>query len=170
MIISGRPRSTATAGFSLLEILVVLVIIAILISFAAVTFDSEQEKLAEEGNRLAALMKLAAEEAIMNSREHRVVFTSDGYLFEKLVDGEWRGFEEGLYRRRVLPEDFSFHMTLANREIALDAGDGEAGNRTAVLFLSSGEVTPFELLIRGVSGLEITVGNRSGVIEVDHGR
>ncbi|MFO7607366.1 MAG: type II secretion system minor pseudopilin GspH [Desulfurivibrionaceae bacterium] len=170
MIISARPRFSGTAGFSLIEVMVVLVIISILISLATLTFDSEQEKLADEANRLNALMKIASEEAIMNSREHRVVFTAEGYLFEKLVDGEWRGFDDGLFRPRKLPEDFNLDVTLGNKAITLGAGDDQSEKRAAVLFLSSGEVTPFEVFIRGVTGIEIAISNRNGVIEVDSGR
>lgn len=158
------------AGFTLIEVLVVLVIISIVISFATITFDSEQEKLSEEGNRLTALMKLASEEAIMNAREYRVVFSSRGYVFEKLADRQWQKFEEGLFRLRKLPEDFSFDITLANKTIDLDTEDEATDSRAAVLFLSSGEATPFELVIRGASGLELSISNRSGVIEVDSDR
>jgi general secretion pathway protein H len=170
MINNRSRRSLATAGFTLIEVLVVIVIISIIISLATITFDSEQQELANEGERLSALMKLASEEAIMNSRELRVIFTSNSYTFDKLVDREWRQFEEGLFRSRNLPEDFSFDMSIGNQAVNLETGGDEAEKRAAVLFLSSGEVTPFELAIRGASDLEIVISNRSGVIKVESER
>lgn len=159
------------AGFSLIEVLVVIVIISVLISFATITFDSEQEKMANEGERLVALMQLASEEVIMNSREYRVVFSNNSYTFEKYDDGEWLEFDDGVFRSRELPEDFSFDMTLANKEVSLDSGDEEdKGGLAAILFLSSGEVTPFELVIRGRSAMEIAISNRNGAIEVEKDR
>jgi len=171
MINSRTSHSSVTAGFSLLEVLVVIVIISILISFTTLTFDSEQKKLANEGERLVALMKLASEEAIMNSREYRVVFTASGYTFEKYDDGEWLEFDDDeVFRPRELPEDFSFDMTLANKAVSLDSGDEEEENRAAILFLSSGEVTPFELVIRGSSDTEVAISNRNGLVEVEQDR
>jgi general secretion pathway protein H len=164
-------RFLTTTGFSLLEVLVVLVIISIIISFASMSFDTAPEKLDHEGKRLTALMKLASEEAIMNSREYRVVFTLHSYAFAKLGNGEWLELGEGVFRPRKLPEDFSFDITLANEPIKLGVdNDDKTKNRAAIMFLSSGEVTPFELVINGTSGNEIIISNQSGVIATDTDR
>ena len=131
------------------------------------SFDTDPEKLKHEGKRLTALMKLASEEAIMNSREYRVVFTVNSYAFAKLGGGEWRELADGVFRSRELPGDFSLDLTLGNEPIKLGVDNGEkTKSSAAIMFLSSGEVTPFELVIKNTSGKEITISNRSGVIEV----
>ncbi len=164
-------RFSGTGGFTLLEILVVIVIIAIVISFASMSFDTEPEKLEHEGKRLTALMKLAAEEAIMNSREYRVVFTADSYAFAKLAGGEWRKFGDGVFRPRELPGDFSLDLTLGNEPVKLVADNGEKPkNPAAIMFLSSGEITPFELVIKNTSGKEIAISNQSGIIVLGSGQ
>lgn len=163
-------RYPGAGGFTLLEILVVIVIISIVISFASMSFDTDPEKLDHEGKRLIALMKLASEEAIMNSREYRVVFTADSYAFAKLAGGEWRKFADGVFRARELPGEFSLDLTLGNEPVKLDMDNGEKSKSpAAIMFLSSGEVTPFELVIRNSSGKEITISNQSGLIEVASG-
>jgi general secretion pathway protein H len=168
---SKTSRFLRTGGFSLLEVLVVLVIISIIISFASISFDTDQEKLAQEGKRLTALMKLASEEAIMNSREYRVVFTLSSYAFAKLGNDEWREFADGVFRPRELPGGFSFDISLGNEQIKLDVDTGdETKNRAAILFLSSGEVTPFELVINSTSGKATTISNQSGVIGAESGQ
>lgn len=159
-------------GFSLLEVMVVLVIISIVISFAAMSFDTSPEKLENEGQRLSALMQLAAEEAIMSSREYQVVFSENGYAFAKIVDGKWQEFAEGVFRPRELPGDFSFDLTLANAPVELVRSDEEERKKPAtVLFLSSGEVTPFEVVIKsGAGGRGLLVSNHNGVIETGSGQ
>jgi general secretion pathway protein H len=164
---SKGSRFPGTRGFTLLEILVVIVIISIVLSFATMSFDTEPEKLDHEGKRLVALMKLASEEAIMNSREYRVVFTVDSYAFAKLGGGEWRELGDGVFRPRELPGEFSLDLTLGNEPVKLAVDNGEkAKSPAAIMFLSSGEVSPFELVIRNTSGKEIAISNHSGAIEV----
>ncbi len=165
---SKGDRFSRTGGFTLLEILVVIVIISIVISFASMSFDSAPEKLDHEAKRLTALMKLVSEEAIMNSREYRVVFTADSYAFAKLAGGEWREIADGVFRSRELPGEFSLDLTLGNEPVKLGVDNGEkTKSPAAIMFLSSGEVTPFELAIKNTSGKEIIISNQSGLIEVE---
>ena len=129
------------------------------------SFDTDPEKLGNEGERLTALMQLASEEAIMNSREYRIVFTANKYAFEKLGGGEWLEFSEGVFRPRELPDDFSFDITLANEPIKLVVDDeAKPKKQAAILFLSSGEITPFELVLKSTSGKEVVINNQSGEI------
>ncbi|MEN8134380.1 MAG: type II secretion system minor pseudopilin GspH [Thermodesulfobacteriota bacterium] len=170
---SKGDRFIRAGGFTLLEILVVIVIISIVLSMATMSFDTEPEKLDHEGKRLVALMKLAAEEAIMNSREYRVVFTADSYAFAKLAGGKWQELGDGVFRPRELPGEFILDLTLGNEpvELVVDNGENEKSKSSAaIMFLSSGEVSPFELVIQNTSGKEITISNQSGVIEVDSGQ
>ena len=168
---SKKNRYLRSGGFTLLEILVVLVIISIVISFVSISIDTEPEKLDNEGQRLSALMKLASEEAIMNSREYRAVFTSKSYAFEKFSDGEWRQLGDGVFRPRELPGDFSFDMTRGNEPVVLEViSRDKSKSLAAIRFLSSGEVTPFELVIKSPSGKEIGISNQSGVVEVESGQ
>jgi general secretion pathway protein H len=166
----GR-RILRAGGFSLLEVLVVLVIISIILTFMPMSFDTDSEKLVNEGERLVALMKLASEEAIMNSREYRVVFTANKYSFEKLGDGEWAEFADGVFRGRELPDDFRFDLTLGNEPVKLVVdNEDDPKKQAAILFLSSGEITPFEVVVKSDSGKKIVVNNQSGEIAEDTDR
>jgi hypothetical protein len=135
------------------------------------SLDTSPEKLANEGQRLTALMKLASEEAIMGSREYRLAFTLNGYAFAKLSGGEWQEFDEGVFRIRELPGEFSFDLTLGNEPVELaDLADDKDKKPAAILFLSSGEVTPFEVVIKSAGGKELVISNRSGVIAEESDR
>ena len=69
-----------TQGFTLLELLIVLVILGITISFTVLSFGLKNpgDELKEHGQRIAALMQLASEESILLGAELAIQFDSNG--------------------------------------------------------------------------------------------
>ena len=102
---SVRPVSVSgrSAGFTLLELMVVLVLIGIIISFAVLSLggDKISELMEQETRRLATLLELAADEAVLRGEELAVNFTDDGYEFLLLQeDAGWQSSgEDGLLSR-----------------------------------------------------------------------
>lgn len=78
----GRTPS-ATTGFTLIEVMVVVVIIAILVTMVGLSMKGDRagEAIDEEGKRLTALINLLREEAVMRDRDLGLVIAPDGYLF-----------------------------------------------------------------------------------------
>ena len=142
-------------GFTLLEIMVVVVIIGVMLSFAVLRVgDGGQQKvMAQEAARFRALVGLAREQAILEASELGVMFTEDGYGFLLLEQDGWRPIEDDeLYRERALPEGLSMELTADALPISLaesggSGDDAQEGPRPHVLVLSSGELTPFELTL-----------------------
>lgn len=162
----GDGSRTVSRGFTLLEVMVVVVLIAIIVSFATLSIDTEPEKLAYEGQRLTALMQLVAEEAIMNSNEYRCLFTLHKYSFERYSEGDWLKLDDGILRPRELAANFRLDLTIENESVVLtDNVDEEQEAAAVILFLSSGEVTPFELNIKTTSGKKFSISNLSGRLE-----
>ena len=145
-------------GFTFLEILAVVVIIGITITFASLTLSSRavEERLATEAERLEALLKLAADEAIVQGEEIGLLVGADGYAFYHLDQNRWAAYEVGPLRERVLPEGFSLHLARDGGEdvqIPLpEEADRDNDNKKKlqpqILMLSSGELTPFVLQLR----------------------
>jgi len=75
------PR--AQRGFTLLELMVVLVIVSIILTFVTLTAggDPRAEQLQRETRRLAALLEMASEEAVLSSQQLAVRFSEEGYEF-----------------------------------------------------------------------------------------
>jgi general secretion pathway protein H len=160
-----QRRYRLATGFSLLEILVVIVIVSIVLSFAVLSLDTEPDELDNETQRLTALMKLAAEEAVMNSREYQVLFGEKDYSFQMFTNGQWHDSTDDIFRPRRLPDGFSLSITIENQPVLLEKDPDEKSRRNAViLFLSSNEATPFELSITSPSGLQRTISNLGGII------
>lgn len=137
-----RARS---AGFTLVEMMVVLLIIGIIVTFAGLSMrgDPWSEAMREEARRLSALLALAGEEAVMDSREYAVRFDPEGYFFLQLGDGEWVALEgDEIFYPRSLPEGLELYLSMSDSD-----ADAEAENTKGpqVYILSSGEMTPFEV-------------------------
>src|SRR5512143_881791 len=75
---SSKPRQ---AGFTLLEIMVAVVLIGIIASFAVLSLPgkSPTERLAEESRRLIAVLEMAQQDALLRGDQKGVYFTETGY-------------------------------------------------------------------------------------------
>ncbi len=102
---SGKSRMLAprrAAGFTLLEMLVVLVIVGLLV--AVVTLAPSRNRrtdLAEEAQRLANLLESAGDEAQVRSMPIAWQPVGGGYRFvQRTENGAWAPMTDDLYRAR----------------------------------------------------------------------
>ena len=135
-------------GFTLLEVLVVMVIIGIVISFAVLSFKGDDKSLDEEARRLQALISLTSQEAVLQSRELSLEFTPDGYDFLVYDGTQWQAVgDDELLRKRSLPDDVVLDYQAEGDRVTIGTKEGET-TPPRIYFLSSGEVTPFHLTVR----------------------
>lgn len=85
-------------GFSLVEMLVVLVVMGLLAGVAVLTLPGDERRLRDEAERMAARTIAARDEAIVGARPVSLVVGGAGYYFERRSDGLWepmpgRGFD-----------------------------------------------------------------------------
>lgn len=158
-ISNNRP-----GGFSLIEILVVIVIIAIVTSIAVLSLGllGDDRQLETEARRLGSLVAVAKDEAMMQGREFGIEFMTDAYRFVEYdpFTGQWAELAaDEMYRTRRLPEDVEFDLFLEGQRVTLafdpaeietaDGDERERGNLKSyaphVLIFSSGDMTPFAL-------------------------
>lgn len=147
-------------GFTLLELLVVLVLIGIITSFAVLSISTGglNRQLEQEGRRFISLVEMAGDEALLQSRELGIDFTQTGYRFLHLVEGQWIPYQgDKIFRNRTLPDSVSYQLYIDGLPVvlpeqfeAIKQGSAAEGEATVLLkpqlfILSSGERNPFEL-------------------------
>ena len=142
MIDKGREP----AGFTLIEVLIVVVLISIIMatvvgSFAGVDREQEARGIA---SRVALRIEMARDRAIQSNREWGVHLERDSILFSSYdaPNEEWKPRQERAFRQDVTDLELSFHL-----DVELYPGMEETtdGDFPQIVLFSSGEVTPFTL-------------------------
>ena len=165
-------------GFTLLELLVVMVLMAIMSAAAISTlnFSIGDEDIETEARRIGALVSLAAEEALLTGREIGMELDQRQLRFWYFDDlqQQWLPLDQegGPFRNRTLPDGIETDLVLEGRPVTLrrsDANDDES-NKTSqdtmpgqqaalrdeqpepqVLMFSSGQMTAFTFLLEDVA-------------------
>jgi general secretion pathway protein H len=150
----------AARGFTLIELLVVLVIIGTLVSLTVLSAgsSSHSRELRDEAERLAGLITLLSDEAVLDGQEYGLLVDAEGYgvLIYDHASGDWNEMEDRqLYRlpvwSRLLLELDGEALQLPEPSVVEDLtglGDGEQDKKKPIpqlLILSSGELSPFRL-------------------------
>lgn len=180
---STSPDSCRQQGFSLLEIMVVVVIVGIMISLATISIGPAiDDNLDEHGRRLEALIDLALEDAGIQGREYGLTFYQHGYEFAARVrevteNGQqvwaWTPLTaDQQLRPRDLTEDISLLLELDGEETGLlFERNSEATYEPQIYILSSGDIEPpFKLNIRptfGDNSLTLDV-SETGSVEMSY--
>ena len=158
-------KRSRTCGFSLIEILVVIVIIGIVTSMAMLSLGilGDDRELRDEARRMQTLLEIAQDEAMLQGREFGLEIMLDSFRFVEYspFDNQWNVIvgDETL-RLRQLPEDVEFDLLLDDRRVQLERDpaefetddDNTYRDPTKVyaphlLIFSSGDMSPFELHI-----------------------
>ncbi|HZW60264.1 MAG TPA: type II secretion system minor pseudopilin GspH [Woeseiaceae bacterium] len=158
----ARRRS----GFTLIEVLVVVVIIGIVSSVVLLSLGvlGDDRGLRQEARRMASLLDLAADEAVLQGRDFGIEFTQAGYRFvehDPYLDRWHEVVGDDILRQRHLPEAMHFDLYIEDRRVTLkddparlasedsdERGDAPTDYAPHVLLLSSGEVSPLHIEIR----------------------
>lgn len=149
------PRPLAR-GFTLIEILVVIIVVGLLAALAVVNMggSGQAREMENEVRELYLLMQTASEQATLNNQEIGLKLLEDGYQFVVFDESnrEWGEQVERLFRPRSLPE-WLVVTPLIEDGLPTLAGE-EDPLEPDLVFFSSGEVTPFELEFTLGSGSE----------------
>ncbi|MBS0612412.1 MAG: type II secretion system minor pseudopilin GspH, partial [Proteobacteria bacterium] len=155
-------------GFTLIEILVVLVIISVVIAFAImnVGVTGRDSAIDDENRRIEGLMGLLQERAALEGHDFGLLVEPAAYQFVvyRPRRQRWENFdEEREFRRRELPKGLSFELQMDSRTIVIKERDqqlsGDAPQVSPqIIIAASGEGTPFKLTV-----LRAGTSNRASV-------
>src|SRR5258706_444218 len=136
-------RARRPGGFTLIEILVVVVIIGVIIGLASVQLmRSPGDLVREESEHLALLLRAAREEAILQGRVFAFGAGRESYRFLRLErNGRLKAASrDELFRPQRMPPG----IVIETLQIE---GAGEAA-QDGVVFLPSGELPAFRIVLR----------------------
>lgn len=150
--VSGRNRrALLTRGFTLIEILVVIVIIAIVVGTVSVNLmRDERQSLQDEADRLAALLQHARDQATLTGRPIGWAAEAGKYAFlEMNTDGKWSvKANDEVLRERELPASIKW------RELRISGQEAKLGD--VIIFSNAGLNLPFDLTME-LSGHTVLV-------------
>ncbi len=160
------PKFRQPRGFTLIEILVVVIIIATISSMALLSLNliGDDRELDTERKRLATLLEVAQDESVMQGREFGLEVLRTGYRFVEFnpLTSQWSEIlGDDLYRLRQLPEGMELELYVEDKRIMLDADPKvfETPKEDEIsmdvddymphlLLFSSGEMTAYEIRLR----------------------
>ncbi|MDP3783536.1 MAG: GspH/FimT family pseudopilin [Sphingopyxis sp.] len=147
-----RHRKMGTSGFTLVELMVVLAIMALAVTAVVLTIPGEERSVRSEADRLAARLAGARDIAVIEGRSVAVNFAPSGYGFERRIAGEWQPLPGRAFTQRNWPSDVRF---------AADGGQGAA----RILFDRVGtSPTPQVVVLSGGEAREIVRVSATGEV------
>jgi general secretion pathway protein H len=162
-------HSHRASGFTLVEILVVVVIMAIVISMAVLTFgvSGRDQQLDQESQRIEGLLGLLHDKSLLEGRDFglRIEPAAYEFVYYDTRKGRWTGLsQEREFRHRTLPAGVSFQLELDSQQVVLKPIDPNLLAVTTtppqVAIAASGEATPFRLtLVREATQAKASVSS-----------
>jgi len=153
-------------GFTLIEIMVVVIIVATVVSIALLSVGvvGEDRELDKERRRLATLIEMAQDDATMQGREFGVELMRSSYRFVEFdpLTRQWAEVPgDELYRLRYLPEGVEFALFIDEKSIQLDENPQDLGDDSDSMIgsgvkpylphlfvFASGEASVYEIRLR----------------------
>ena len=174
---AGRPTTVRlhgrSGGFSLIEILVVIVIISIVMSIAilSITLAGGDSQLQDEAQRMISLVEVAKDESLLQGREFGLEFMQGAYRFVEFdpLTRQWSEIiGDDTLRLRELPEELELALFVEDRRVILESRPGIQRYAPHVLIYSSGDMSPFEVHFqrRIDAGLIAVQGDVAGTLEI----
>jgi len=147
-------RFNQAPGFTLVEILVVLIIVSVMSGIVVTSLPSsfQNSDFDEESLRLKTVIELIREESLTRASEYGLKTDKDNYSFfvYNEIEQNWIQLNTKPYAEHKLGYGILLKTTIEDNELILtDEEDEESSvpNAPRILLLSSGEMTPFEITI-----------------------
>ena len=144
-------------GFTLVEILVVVVIMTVIIALAVLSIGvtGRDAQLDEETRRIEGLIGLLHERALLEGRDFgmRIEPTAYEFVVYEPIRGRWMAMDQDHeFRHRDLPKGLTFQLQLDSQTVVLKAIDRNLVSdqplpNPQVAIAASGEGTPFRLTL-----------------------
>ena len=175
--LASAPSGHRASGFTLLEVLVVIVIIGIITSMAVISVNvlGGDHEMDQEAARLGAVLGQVREDAMMQGQDVGFRVDASGYDFLRYDSRNDRWLpvtDDPLLRERSLPAGLVTSLVLESREVQLKPRKQEdtpdAPLSPQVVVQASGDLVPFEIVFRreGTEEVRRVTGAVDGTIQI----
>jgi general secretion pathway protein H len=150
-------------GFTLIEILVVVFIIATMSGVMVVQLTRDDtDKLHDEGDRLAAVLQAAQDEAVLQSNVFVFEAREKKYRFLRIEKDKFVPLTDGPLASYALPNGVTVGL-------AADGLDAKPGTRQTLVIDPSGAMQPFEITLRLREARWSVTGSGDGITSGEGG-
>jgi len=142
--------SAKNRGFTLLELLVVLVIISVLTSMVALSVAPSAPTPQRESRRFHQVLEAARQQAVLFNQDLGVEFSGNSYRVLHWRAQQWWLSDSTEFSQYELSENLLQTLWINGLEDDIDPGEDDA-LQPQIFLLATGEVTPFEWTLRSVA-------------------
>ncbi|WP_034388828.1 prepilin-type N-terminal cleavage/methylation domain-containing protein [Hellea balneolensis] len=132
-----RGRTAKDSGFTLVEILCVLVVIGLMSSVVVLSIPQPKSELEKQAALLSGQLNALAQDGMISGSVTAAGFSEDGYALYAFENSEWTEKAAGEWQD-------SYRLTLSRASAKLDM---PKTTEPIILFQPTGLSTPFELTL-----------------------
>ncbi|MCU7940978.1 MAG: prepilin-type N-terminal cleavage/methylation domain-containing protein [gamma proteobacterium symbiont of Bathyaustriella thionipta] len=137
-----RSRLCCNQGFSLIEIMIVVLIIGISASMAVLYIDNSDDRLKSEAKRLLGMTQLVRDDAIITGRSLAMIVERTNYYFSFLENGKWLPLSAKPFKKITVSDDIQLRFILSDKR-----DDSSKQPANLFYFLPTGETSEFQVWI-----------------------
>ncbi len=152
-------RTRAQSGFTLIEVMVVMLIIGLMVGAVALSLPARPNPLSVEGKAMASTFRAFAQSSMVDRKAKGIRLTKTGYELMAYQDGDWLLVQEVEYKLDAAP---TVRLLRNGAKINLEVARKIEG--PMVRFDSTGLATPFTLEVEDGAVTVTITGNVSGEI------
>lgn len=135
----NKIKASTTGGFTLIEILVVLIIVGITLTFAVLSFGDfgQGRRMKMAGQSFVQHIQVAQQQAVLEGQTYGVKISGNGYqIFKFNQDNTWQPLSQNsIFRFQYFPRD-----TLVQFSTSRLANDSQM-----IILNASGDMSPFSI-------------------------